>query len=163
MTACIQRGLCLLGEVEDGKMCLSPAGEMVTDVWSSLERELDFVRIGDFVVMPNHLHGVIWLIGLNSEGAHGVRPYDDVEMGTTIGGIQPRSLGLAIQRFKSITTSRYAIEVRRSRWQPFPGRLWQRNYFEHVVRDERDLARIRAYIASNPARWTEDPLRPTNT
>ena len=59
-----------------------------------------------------------------------------------------------------MTTGRYREGVRQSDWRPFAGRLWQRNYYEHVIRDEDDLDRVRRYIAENPLRWDEDPENP---
>ena len=70
------------------------------------------------------------------------------------------SLSDVVQRFKSFTTRRYADHVEKDGWAPFPGRLWQRNYYEHVIRDEDALERIREYIANNPGRWEEDSLFP---
>ena len=70
------------------------------------------------------------------------------------------SLPDVVHRLKSLTTARYRREVRESGWQPFAGRLLQRNYYEHVIRDEDDLDRVRRYIAGNPLRWDEDPENP---
>ena len=70
------------------------------------------------------------------------------------------SLPDVVHRFKSLTTARYRREVRKSDSQPFAGRLWQRNYYEHVIRDEDDLDRVRRYIEENPLRWDEDPENP---
>ena len=72
------------------------------------------------------------------------------------------SLGDVVHRFKTMTTKRYSDGVKSSGWPSFRGRLWQRNYFEHVIRDDSSLDRIRRYIAQNPARWDvdeENPLR----
>jgi REP element-mobilizing transposase RayT len=66
------------------------------------------------------------------------------------------SLGDVIHWLKTVTTRRYADGVKESRWTPFSGRLWQRNYYDRIVRDEDELSRIREYIAVNPARWAED-------
>jgi len=71
------------------------------------------------------------------------------------------SLPDVVHRLKSLTTARYRREVRESGWQPFAGRLWQRNYYEHVIRDEDDLDRVRRYIAEDPLRWEEDPENPS--
>jgi REP element-mobilizing transposase RayT len=70
------------------------------------------------------------------------------------------SLPDVVHRFKSLTTARYRLGVARAGWQPFPGRLWQRNYYEHVIRDEAELNLIRQYIAGNPAGWGNDPENP---
>ena len=70
------------------------------------------------------------------------------------------SLPDVVHRFKSLTTARYQRGVLRDGWLPFPGRLWQRNYHEHVIRDEEDLNRIRQYIIDNPGRWEDDAENP---
>jgi REP element-mobilizing transposase RayT len=70
------------------------------------------------------------------------------------------SLPDVIHRFKSLTTARYRRGVLQDGWQPFPGRLWQRNYYEHIIRDEEELNRIRQYIIDNPGRWQDDVENP---
>jgi putative transposase len=70
------------------------------------------------------------------------------------------SLPDVVHRFKSLTTARYRHGVYERGWQPFPGRLWQRNYYEHIIRNERALQRIREYIMNNPARWDLDIENP---
>jgi REP element-mobilizing transposase RayT len=67
-----------------------------------------------------------------------------------------------VHRFKSLTAAKYRRGVRNDGWQPFTGRLWQRNYYEHVIRDEDELGRIRQYITDNPARWDQDPENPVH-
>jgi REP element-mobilizing transposase RayT len=100
------------------------------------------------VVMPNHLHGILLV------GAH---PADLV--GTT----HRQSLGKYMQWFKSITTHDYIEGVKHDQWPPFDNRLWQRNYYEHVIRNDRDLERIRLYIGANPSRWDSDDENPVRT
>jgi REP element-mobilizing transposase RayT len=73
------------------------------------------------------------------------------------------SLPDVVHRFKTLTTKRYADGVKQCGWTPFAGRLWQRNYYEHIIRDEESLDRIRQYIADNPARWTFDRENPEAT
>jgi REP-associated tyrosine transposase len=70
------------------------------------------------------------------------------------------SLPDVIHRFKSLTTARYRTGVLQDEWQPFPGRLWQRNYYEHIIRDEEQLNRIRQYVIDNPVRWEDDVENP---
>jgi REP element-mobilizing transposase RayT len=104
--------------------------------------------------MPNHVHGIILLAqrentsGSIQSGDHKDRPY----------GTLPDSLGRVVQAFKSITTHEYITGVKNSDWQSFPGKLWQRNYWEHIIRDEPELHHIREYIQNNPTRWQEDAL-----
>ena len=68
------------------------------------------------------------------------------------------SLPDVVHRFKTLTTKRYTDAVKHTGWKPFPGRLWQRNYWEHIVRNERELHHIREYITNNPAKWESDRL-----
>jgi len=73
------------------------------------------------------------------------------------------SLPDVLHRFKTLTTKKYTDGVKQSGWTPFSGRLWQRNYYEHIIRDEESLNRIRQYILDNPARWAFDPENPKST
>ena len=73
------------------------------------------------------------------------------------------SLADVVHRFKTLTTRRYIDGVKTGGWLPFRGKVWQRNYYEHIIRDERALNRIRQYIVDNPARWTEDKENPAAT
>jgi putative transposase len=93
-----------------------------------------------FVVMPNHVHGVIAL--------------PDAANGATVQAAP--ALGTVVATFKSTTTVHYIRGVKTRAWPAFRQRLWQRNYYEHVVRDEKALDRIRRYIDENPARWAFD-------
>ena len=69
----------------------------------------------------------------------------------------PETIGRVIQAFKSITTHQYIMGVREKGWRPFHARLWQRNYYEHVIRDGGEMSRVREYITSNPVKWDNDP------
>ena len=141
VTICIQNHECLLGQATSGIVTLNAAGEMVQRVW--LELPEHYGVAGDaFVVMPNHVHWVVWLPDETPPGA------------------SPLTLHDIVHRFKSLTTARYRQGVLRDAWPAFNGRLWQRNYYEHIVRNDDDLARIRQYIAENPARWHEDRDNP---
>ena len=80
-------------------------------------------------------------------GDHKDRPYR---------GTETNSLGRIIQAFKSITTNEYILGVEKYDWKPFNGRLWQRNYYEHIIRDENDLNEIREYIVYDPLNWDKD-------
>jgi len=157
VTICAERRECLFGQVRDAAVRLTDAGEMIAAEWRELPRRFPFVELDVFQVMPNHVHGVLFLgcrgescIRPKESGEHEVRPY----------GTLPGSLARVIQAFKSITTSRYIAGVRSRGWEPFVRKVWQRNYYEHVIRNESDLADIRDYIGENPARWAEDEYNP---
>lgn len=107
--------------------------------------------------MPNHVHGIIVLVGA------GLRACP--QKGQPQGVAPTMSLTDVVHRFKTLTTNQYIHGVKRSGWMPFSGRLWQRNYYERVVRDENELTRVREYIANNPMQWDldrENPLRLVN-
>lgn len=139
VTVCIHGRRCLLGAVRGGVLLPSGAGAMVQAHWRALPERFPALAIDPaFVAMPNHFHGVAALAA----------PGDAA--GPTLGAI--------IGAFTSLTTVAYARGVADLGWPLFEQRLWQRNYYEHIVRDEADLARIRAYIEANPGRWDEDWL-----
>jgi putative transposase len=137
ITLCTENRAHRFGTVHDGHMALNPAGEMVHAIWEDMATAFPTVTLDAFIVMPNHVHAILQL------------DHEDIT--------RKPALGTVIQRFKSVTTAEYVHGVRDRGWLPFDGRLWQRNYYEHIVRDDRDLDRCRDYIAANPANWKTDP------
>lgn len=137
VTICTHHRACFFGQVLNGSLALAPGGQMVQDAWEELPERFPHLALGAFIVMPNHVHGILLL----QDEVFGV------------------SLGQIVGAFKSITTHRYILGVKRSGWPRFDGRLWQDNYFEHVIRNEEAMDRIREYIVSNPASWETDPER----
>jgi putative transposase len=157
VTICSQNRECLFGDVINGEMILNQRGEMVERTWRELAEHYSGVEVDAFVVMPNHVHGIIVLVGAGPVGA-GPRACPD--SGRPQGVAPTMSLADVVHRFKSLTTTRYRRGVLQDGWQPFAGRLWQRNYYEHIIRDEEELGRIRQYIIDNPARWEDDIENP---
>ena len=164
VTICTQNRECAFGEVVDGEMALNEPGRMVETVWRELPQHYAGVEVDALVVMPNHVHGIIMLVGAgpracpdNSGRSRGVvgQPQGVAPTGTM-------SLPDVVHRFKSLTTARYRRGVLQDRWLPFPARLWQRNYYERVIRNDEELNAIRQYIADNPGRWEEDSENPNN-
>jgi REP element-mobilizing transposase RayT len=142
VTLCIQDRLNLLGRMEGPHVALTPAGEMARRAWEAMPEHYPEVGVDTFVVMPNHLHGIVLLRGAD-------HPEDKVT-----------SLGDVIKRFKSVTTRLYITGVSEQAWTPFPGRLWQRNYYEHIIRSDEDLWATREYIHNNPSQWAQDRENP---
>jgi putative transposase len=116
---------------------------------------------------PNHVHAIIVLSvgagpracpnqsGQSRDGKgqpQGVAPTNHEPEG----GGRTMSLADVVHRFKTLTTKRYTDGVKQHGWPAFPGRLWQRNYYEHIIRNEASLDRIRLYVMNNPASWTRD-------
>ncbi len=143
----------LFGRVVNGEIHLSEFGEIARDEWlasADIRRE---IRLDEFVVMPNHLHGIVWIIA--DVGATGRSPQPG-RSPLPPRGPAPQSLGSFIAGYKSAVTKRIN-QIRGT-----PGNLvWQRNYYEHIIRNERGLDAIRRYIRNNPAHWAQDPENPS--
>ena len=150
ITVVVRGGLCLFGEVVDGEMRLNGAGEMVRRVWEGMEERFAYVVVDAYVVMPNHVHGVVFL-GQTAKAA-------DAFTGET-GGDVP-TLGDVVRVFKSVTTVEYGKGVRGMGWVRFEKRLWQRNYYERVIRNGSELRAVREYIVNNPRNWELDRENP---
>lgn len=179
VTICTQDRACLLGEVVGGRMRLNEAGQMVAALWDGLAARFPSVEIDQFVVMPNHLHGVL-ILDADAGGATTdrattrVAPTDSGLVGAPLVGAPVTNggpvgaplvgarirLGNIVGAFKSLATTGYVVGVKDKGWPQFRGRLWQRNYYEHVIRDEAALDRIRRYVDDNPARWEFDDENP---
>jgi putative transposase len=144
VTLCIQDRVSLLGTRDGAVFLPTAAGEMVQRCWACSGEHYPAVNAGICSVMPNHLHGIVLLLG-QEDAAERVTPLGDV-----------------IKRFKAITTRLYAAGVVEQGWPPFNGRLWQRNYYEHIIRSDREMWAIEGYIANNPAQWAVDRENPAN-
>lgn len=138
----------LFGEIVDGVMRLNEWGEIARREWFKTAELRPYVELyeDEFVVMPNHAHGVIWNVGAlrrNARtGAADGKPHVDAG-----------SLGAIVRAYKSAVT--YAINAAR---QTRGMVVWQRNYYEHIIRNDADLNRIRDYIINNPLKWANDDL-----
>jgi REP element-mobilizing transposase RayT len=158
VTVCVQGRELLLGAVEDGTMVPNEAGKMIENVWYELPGRCPNVRLDEFVIMPNHVHGIIWIVGAGL-ALPGTKPRAvgaglALPKGQGAASSAP-TLGDIVRVFKSIS----AIAVNRL-LDRTGSPLWQRNYYERIVRDEDELAGIRTYIRDNPGRWGEDAENP---
>jgi REP element-mobilizing transposase RayT len=160
---------CLFGEIVNGEMQLNAAGKIVQWEWERLAQRFKFLEFGAFVVMPNHAHAIIIIhshvgatrAGLTSapSGAQPLRT--DIPEGNDGSplpptGPAPSSLGAIIAQFKSRVTKRL-WKIPTLAGTP----IWQRNYYEHIIRNDDDANRIYNYIQSNPSMWDEDEENPT--
>jgi putative transposase len=167
ITICTHDRKSIFGDVRDGEMVLNNAGRIVADEWMKSADIRNEIELDALVVMPNHVHGIIVITNVVANDCRGVWPYvidrtGDRPVAPTTGlvpsGPKPKSIGSFIAGFKSACTKRIN-ELRGA-----PGaKLWQRNYYEHVIRGEDDLNDIRQYILDNPARWAEDENNPERT
>jgi REP element-mobilizing transposase RayT len=154
ITLCTQDRACLFGRVVNGEMRLNDAGRMVLAEWHRLPERFPHLVLDAFVVMPNHVHGILVITDPASTVGATTR-VAPTRVAPTVGNI--------IGAFKSRVTVEYIRGVKTSGWPPFRGRLWQRNYYEHIIRNERALDAIRRYILENPLRWHLDRENPACT
>jgi putative transposase len=134
VTICTHGRACLLSEVRDFQVRKTQIGEVVSECWLELPSSYSFVELDVFIVMPNHFHGILW-IGEENLGK--------------------KSLGQIIASFKARSASRILKEGLTAH------KVWQSDFFEHIVRTEKDLIRIREYIANNPENWANDHNNPS--
>ena len=141
----------LFGEVVDGVMRLNAWGDAAHVCWHDIPQHFAHVALDAMVVMPNHVHGVLWILDdddIDVVGAQHAAPLPPLR-------VIPGSLAAIVRSYKSAVTKRIN-EMRQSSGE----RVWQRNYYEHIVRDDEALQRIRQYIHDNPARWATDSNNP---
>ncbi|HEX8993510.1 MAG TPA: hypothetical protein VF784_17660 [Anaerolineales bacterium] len=159
---------CLFGRVVDQEMRLSALGKIVEEEWLRTPMIRAEIALGAYVVMPNHFHAIVVISSEAPSGASDVRATGG-SVGATGGspvraggsplrprGPAPRSLGALIAGFKSSVTKRINA-LRDSPNAP----IWQRNYYEHIIRNQREGERIHLYIDSNPVRWSQDQVDPS--
>jgi REP element-mobilizing transposase RayT len=171
-TVCVQDRACLLGEVVEGEVVPSDAGRMILRWWVEVPRAFPGNETDAFVLMPNHVHGIVLLgtdpsigagaqgnVAVGDEGGHVGPPLPPRNVGADL-RVRPASLPRLLQWFKTMTTNDYIRGVKQQGWPPFRGKLWQRNYYERIIRNDRELDRARAYIAGNPSRWSQDAENP---
>jgi putative transposase len=148
ITIVTQERKCMFGDIVDGEMRPNDWGQIVQDEWERSAQIRTEIELDAFVVMPNHIHGVI-VIAEGLGRATGRSPLQS--------GPSRRSLGAFVGGFKAVVTKR--INALRG----LPGTpVWQRNYFEHIIRNDESLNRIRQYILDNPMRWEFDRDNPAS-
>ncbi len=170
ITICTQDRRHLFGEIIDGKMVLNVAGEMIEKWYWELENKFPDMQCGEMVIMPNHIHFIITNMG-TSVGADlrvcpGIVGEHDTGRHTGLPLQSGRHTGLPLHRvvqwFKTMTTNEYIRGVKSLHWQRFNKRMWQRNYYEHIIRNENEYHRIAQYIHDNPVKWKNDRLNDRN-
>ncbi|MBO9998083.1 MAG: transposase [Cyanobacteria bacterium SID2] len=149
ITICTAQRLCLFGEIVDGNMIPNAFGKIAIAQWqhsATLRQEITFDA---WVLMPNHIHSIVVI-------SQHRNPTNNAKYGG-FAKRKPKSLSTFVSGFKGATTR----QINHLRNSP-GGTIWQRNYYEHIIRNETALTQIRDYIATNPMRWTDDQLHPNN-
>ncbi|MEO8147743.1 MAG: transposase [Bacteroidia bacterium] len=171
ITICCHEKICRFGHILNNEMILNDAGKMVETEWLDLPNRFTNIQLHEFIVMPNHFHGILQILDVQplQEGQpQGIAPTVNPENNVgapLVGAQQPdgtntntpsKTVGDVMDAFKSITTVVYIDGVKTSGWERFNGKLWQRNYHEHIIRNEQSYHNIANYIINNAARWKED-------
>lgn len=130
----MQEKLCLFGHVSEGDMILNSSGLAIQFWIHELENKFKNVIIHENIIMPNHVHLIIEFTSEN------------------------QSLSTTLQWFKTMTTNRYINGVKNENWQPFNKKLWQRSFFDHIIRNSKAYQNIADYIIENPSKWIDDEL-----
>ncbi|MCX6746251.1 MAG: transposase [Candidatus Parcubacteria bacterium] len=149
VTICTENRVCCLAEIKDELVYLTEIGKIVFECWLEITKHFDNTILDDWIIMPNHLHGIIG-IKENDFGSGNCRDARSrVSTVNKFGPLQPKSLPVIIHAFKS-SVKRYCNK------NDLAGFFWQPRYYEHIIKDEDDYARIKEYIAYNPIRWEFD-------
>jgi REP element-mobilizing transposase RayT len=204
ITICTQNRDCLFGKIEKSNMQLNDAGIMIEHQWQKLIYRFDNIKLHEFIVMPNHFHGIVESVGVPLVGTQNEeqrqteqrqtkqQPTEQpqtTEQRPTVGvplvgtqnaeqyqikqqpteqpqtmdqpqkgqpqGIAP-TVGDVVGAFKSLSTNDFIRNVKQNNWRTFYKKLWQRNYFEHIIRNEKSYNQISEYIQTNPLKWQDD-------
>ncbi len=157
ITICTHQRQPLFGDIVDGNMMMNAAGMMVEKYWHELANKFSGIQLHEYITMPNHIHGVVECVGAPLVGAliskHDKSWVHDDSGAPTRGA---PTVGDIVGAFKSLTTNAYIAGVNNQNWMAFNGRLWQRNYYEHIIRDEHAYSNIAEYIRNNPQKWLDD-------
>lgn len=144
-------------------MVLNAVGKLIDKWWLQIPNRFNNASLDIYQLMPNHLHGIV-VINNPSVGA-GFMPartmgFMPAQLNRATTRVAPTTLGNVIGAFKSLTTHEYIHNVKNHHWPPFKKRLWQRNYYESIIRTEDDLHKIRQYITQNVTMWERDRNNP---
>jgi REP element-mobilizing transposase RayT len=164
VTVCTQNRECLFGEIQKDEMQLNGFGGIILERWNCIPNHFKHVQLDTFQVMPNHIHGILFILDVGAK--HSEVQCHKIE-GNKFGnasplqkkphGTQPGSLSAIIQNFLSVST-RNINRIRNT-----PGdRIWQRNYYDRIIRHDDELRKIREYIVNNPLKWELDKDNPQN-
>lgn len=159
ITICAQNRRCLFGSITEGAMVLNDAGRAVADCWLQIPDHFAHVELDEYVVMPNHIHGIVIIVGANNysplQSNHDSpvqsNDYSPLPANASHPTGTARTIGSMVRGFKIGVTQWY-------RQRSVPSKIWQRNYWDHIIRNESELIRIRRYILDNPIQWQQDAL-----
>ena len=169
VTICTENREQIFGTIENNDIILNGVGNLIDQWWQKMFEKYDDISIDKYIIMPNHIHGIINIaVGatpcsrpipcnrpIKNNKNHTIKGENTVSPLRKISN-QYNGLGQYISWFKRMTTNKYIYHVKTDGWKSFNKRLWQRNYYDHIIRNEKSLQEIREYIMNNPATWVDD-------
>lgn len=176
ITICTYKHEFFFGEIENREMRLNAYGSIAKHQWEQLSEQFKEIELGEFVIMPNHIHGIVIIQNphIKTEiedkivGAGPAPARSQSNIGQPQGFGQPQGLPLrrktiggVVGAYKSLVANE-CLKIFKSK-NKIMGKLWQRNYYEHIIRDEKSYGDIAAYIINNPAQWELDELYSRDT
>ena len=177
VTICTQNRECLFGNVENKKMILNDAGKIIEKWYYKLENKFSNIKCQTMIVMPNHFHAILEIIPAddvrktpraltnNNDDIRAdpcVCPNNITDENNNKGEQVGLPLHVMVQWFKTMTTNEYIRGVKNHNWKRFNGKLWQRNYWEHIIRNYKSYNIISDYIIHNPIKWEKDKFSNSN-
>ncbi len=160
ITICTKDRQCLFGKITNGEMILNHYGKIANDEWEKLPHRFPNFELDVFQVMPNHMHGIVVLnepVGAGLAPAHLATSYIN---GATARVAPTKTVGDIVGAYKSLAANE-CLKIFKLEWAgaspaPTMGKLWQRNYHEHIIKNEQSYQTISNYIINNPANWASD-------
>jgi len=159
ITPCVQNRICIFGEIQNGEIILNQFGQIEYDQWYLLPERFPNVDFDEFIVMPNHVHGIIIL---RNDGATLVVAQNetvDNDIRATVKVATNPTIGDIVGAYKSLVVHHCLEYIKPNCPEKRLGKLWQRNYWEHIIRTDNDYKRIADYIKNNLKKWNNDKLR----
>ena len=165
LTICTYQRQHLFGKIEEGIMYLNQYGQIVRDEWEKSASIRSEIELGNYVIMPNHMHAIVFIV---DDPRRGVRPnaptpnanimhtntmYGQTNSQNKPPGLQSKSIGSLMSGFKSLVTKQINM-IRNTPGEP----VWQRNYWDHIIRNDESFDQIEDYIVNNPLNWHQDKL-----
>jgi len=172
ITICVWNRECVFGKIDNSEMRLNEFGEIVSEKWRWLAQQYPYVKSDEFIVMPNHFHGILWIRDIACRGGSRPAPTEIQPPGLSRpaptdlqppglsrpapkDGIKIKPVGQLIGAFKTVS-AKQINNIRNSSGIS----VWQRDFYDRIGRDENELSRIRQYIRNNPANWNADDENP---
>ena len=162
ITICTQHRACIFGDVVDGKMILNDAGEIAFNEWMKTSELRKNIELGEFVVMPNHIHGIINIThrGELHSDENGLDGRGELHSPENISPLRgpSQTIGAMVRGYKSAVTKQIKLLGNDGKgvMHYAPTVVWQRNYYEHIIRNQQSYFTISQYIFDNPKKWNDD-------